>query len=182
MVTVDKVLFSPETKLPCSETASRHTEETKKCSLGVSKMNKIYMYVCNFIFIILHIHMLHFLGKTLGKQFMDKINRQKNTIHEKWKCFIIFMYEKYYQEEKKIDSQVYPGSCLLQFWILYNTLNSAFLLSVQSTSTNESVFAFVLQVAQQRQCCIVSIPHCIHIWVIYRSWRPFQEWFIFISE
>lgn len=34
MVTVDKVLFSPETvlvKLPCSETASRHlAEETKK--------------------------------------------------------------------------------------------------------------------------------------------------------
>lgn len=46
MVTVDKVLFSPETvlvKLPCSETASRHmAEETNKCSLGVSKMNKIW--------------------------------------------------------------------------------------------------------------------------------------------
>lgn len=89
---------------------------------------------------------------------MDKINRQKNTIHEKWKCFIIFMYEKYYQEEKKIDSQEYPGSCLLQFWMVYNIWNSALLLSVQSTSTNESVFAFVLQVAQQRQRCIVSIP------------------------
>lgn len=83
--------------------------------------------------------------------------------------------------EKKIDSQEYPG-CLLQFWIVYNIWNSAFLLSVQSTSTNESVFAFVLQVAQQRQRCIVYIPHYIHIWVIYCSWRPFQEWFIFISE
>lgn len=105
--------------------------------------------------------MLHFLGeKPLVKQFMDKINRQKNTIHEKWKCFI--------RREKKIDSQEYPG-CLLQFWIVYNIWNSAFLLSVQSTSTNESVFAFVLQVAQQRQRCIVYIPHYIHIWVIYCS-------------